>query len=122
MRGKLEEIEDEIRKGRVKGRLNELWALLGAVNASIERGRGGMGEWAVVDDEGLGQIAQVGFFICLRSSLLFSVFEIVAFLDPFGAAGGAGTPHQDFTKVPKRLGGYYGDCGAWWWWWWDERR
>jgi len=54
----LEEIEDEIRKGR----LNELWALLGAVNASIERGRGGMGEWAVVDNEGLGQIAQVGFF------------------------------------------------------------
>jgi nuclear pore complex protein Nup54 len=63
MRGKLEEIEDELRKGRVKGRLNELWALLGAVNASIERGRGGVGgEWAVVDDEGLGHIAQVGFF------------------------------------------------------------
>ena len=61
MRGKLEEIEDELRKGRVKGRLNELWALLGAVNASIERGRGGRaGEWTVVDDEGLGQIAQVG--------------------------------------------------------------
>ena len=64
MRGKLEEIEDELRKGRVKGRLNELWALLGAVNASIERGRGGVvGEWAVVDDEGLGQIAQVGFIL-----------------------------------------------------------
>ena len=55
MRGKLEEIEDQIRKGRVKGRLNELWALPGAVNVSIERGRGDrVGEWAVVDDEGLG--------------------------------------------------------------------
>jgi nuclear pore complex protein Nup54 len=43
VRGKLEEIEDGLRKGRVKGRLNELWALLGAVNASIERGRGGVG-------------------------------------------------------------------------------
>ena len=32
MRGKLEEIEDELWKGRVKGRLNELWALLGAVD------------------------------------------------------------------------------------------
>ena len=64
MGGKLEEIEDELRKGRVTGRLNELWALLGAVNASIERGRGGgMGEWAVDDDEGLGQIAQVGFIV-----------------------------------------------------------
>ena len=63
MRGKLEEIEDELRKGRVEGRLDELWALLGAVNVSIERGRGGVGKWAVVDDEGLGQIAQVGFFV-----------------------------------------------------------
>ena len=65
-RGKLEEIEDELRKGRVKGRLNELWVLLGAVNASIERGRGGgVGEWAVDDDAGLGQIAQVGLFFVL---------------------------------------------------------
>ena len=43
MRGKLEEIEDELRKGR----LDELWVLLGAVNASIEMGRreGGVGCW-----------------------------------------------------------------------------
>ena len=48
MRGKLEEIEDELRKGRVEGRVNELWALLGAVDALIERGRGGgVGEWVV---------------------------------------------------------------------------
>ena len=60
MKGKLEEIEDKLRKGRVKGRLNGLCALLGAINASIERGQGEMGEWAAVDDEGLGQIAQVG--------------------------------------------------------------
>ena len=66
MRGKLEEIEDKLRKGRVKGRLNELWALLGAVNASSERGRGRV-EWAVVDAEGLGQIAQVGVLpFCFR--------------------------------------------------------
>ena len=56
-RGKLEEVEHELRKGRVKGRLSELWALLGAVNTSIERG-----EWAV-DDEGLVQIVQVGFCV-----------------------------------------------------------
>jgi nuclear pore complex protein Nup54 len=61
LRSKLEEIEDELRKGRVKAKLNELWALLGAVNASIERGRGGSGEWAVVDEEGMAQIIQVGF-------------------------------------------------------------
>ena len=59
----------------------------------------------------VGAIAQVGLFFsfflfCLR------LIDVVAFVDPFGAAGGAGT-HQDFTKVPERLGGYYGDCGAW---------
>ena len=67
MRGKLEEIEDELRKGR----LDELWALLGAVNASIEMGRG-RGEWAVGDDEGLGQNVQVHFFVL---PFLFLFFE-----------------------------------------------
>jgi nuclear pore complex protein Nup54 len=67
LRGKLEEIEEDVRRGRIKGKLNELWALIGAVKAAQERGRvGGGGEWAVVDDEGLGQIAQVK----TRSSLL----------------------------------------------------
>ena len=65
-RGKLEEIEEELRKGRVKGRLNELWALHGAVNASIERGRSGV-EWAVADDEGWGRLRRWVFFF--RSSL-----------------------------------------------------
>ena len=58
MRDKLEEIEDEFRKGRMRGRLNDLWASLArAVYSSIERG-----EWAV-DDEGLVQIVQVGFCV-----------------------------------------------------------
>ncbi|KAF9011750.1 nucleoporin complex subunit 54-domain-containing protein [Cyathus striatus] len=49
LRGKLEEIEDDVKRGRVKGKLNELWALLGAVNASIERRGSGAGwEWAVI--------------------------------------------------------------------------
>lgn len=50
-----------MRRGRIKGKLNELWALIGAVKAAQERGRVGTGggEWAVVDDEGLGHIAQV---------------------------------------------------------------
>lgn len=60
LRGKLEEIEDEVKKGRIKGKLNELWALLGAVSASRERTKGGAsGDWAVVDEDGLAQIAQV---------------------------------------------------------------
>lgn len=63
LRGRLEEMEEELRRGRVKGKLNEMWALLGAVGAFMERGRGdgqgGPGEWAVVDEEGLAQITQV---------------------------------------------------------------
>ncbi|KAF5310355.1 hypothetical protein D9611_012026 [Ephemerocybe angulata] len=59
LRGRLEEIEDELRRGRVKGKVNELWALVGAVEAGVERGRGGGGEWAVVDEEGMAQIIQV---------------------------------------------------------------
>lgn len=68
LRGMLEEIEEEMRRARVKSRLNELWALIGAVGASAERsnngggngaGSGGPGEWAVVDEEGLAHIAQI---------------------------------------------------------------
>jgi nuclear pore complex protein Nup54 len=65
LRGKLEEIEEEMRRGRVKGRLNELWALIGAVGAGVEKaggssgGGGAAGEWAVVDEDGLAQIAQI---------------------------------------------------------------
>ena len=68
LRGMLEELEEEIRRARVKSRLNELWAFIGAVGASAERanngggsgpGSGGPGEWAMVDEEGLAQIAQI---------------------------------------------------------------
>ncbi|KAF8646620.1 hypothetical protein AX16_007121 [Volvariella volvacea WC 439] len=72
LRTKLEEIEEELRKGRMKEKLNELWALTGAVNASRQYGgygrgvgAGGLqsstsgGEWAVVDEEGLAQIAAI---------------------------------------------------------------
>jgi len=76
LRVALDEIEEQVRGpgvGHIRGKLNELWALVGAVNAARERGRkNGAGptdgnmEWAVVDDEGLSQITQVfrlGLFI-----------------------------------------------------------
>ncbi|KAG2040797.1 nucleoporin complex subunit 54-domain-containing protein [Suillus americanus] len=63
----LEEIEEEIRRpggmSKMRGKLNELWALVGAINAARERGRrvglDGTSEWTVVDEEGLKQIAQI---------------------------------------------------------------
>jgi len=51
-----------MRRARVKGRLNELWALIGALGAGVEKAgasAGAGGEWAVVDEEGLAQIAQI---------------------------------------------------------------
>ncbi|KAH9848107.1 nucleoporin complex subunit 54-domain-containing protein [Lenzites betulinus] len=64
LRTALEEIDDEVRRpggtGRIRGKLNELWALVGAVTAARQQDRrtGGV-EWAVVDEDGLAQIAQV---------------------------------------------------------------
>jgi nuclear pore complex protein Nup54 len=67
LRATLEEIDEEIRRpggtGRIRGKLNELWALVGAISAARERdrkgGSDGSVEWAVVDEDGLAQIAQV---------------------------------------------------------------
>jgi len=58
----------------MRGKLNELWALIGAVKAVRERDSKGVSdgnvEWAVVDEEGLAQIAQVRFPCCTRTALL----------------------------------------------------
>ena len=68
LRTALEEIDEEVRRpggtGRIRGKLNELWALVGAVAAARERDRRGGGggggvEWTVVDKDGLAQLAQV---------------------------------------------------------------
>lgn len=67
LRVALEVIEEEIRRpggtSKMRAKLNELWALVGAVNAARESARkggiDGQTEWTVVDDEGLKQIAQV---------------------------------------------------------------
>ncbi|KAI0767643.1 nucleoporin complex subunit 54-domain-containing protein [Fomes fomentarius] len=64
LRTALEEIDEEVRRpggtGRIRGKLNELWALVGAVTAARERDcKSGGVEWAVVDEAGLAQIAQV---------------------------------------------------------------
>ena len=51
----------------MRGKLNELWALIGAVKAVRERDAKGVldgnVEWAVVDEDGLAQIAQVRFYL-----------------------------------------------------------
>ena len=82
LRAALEEIDEEIRRpggmGRMRGKLNELWALIGAVKAARERDAKGVSdgnvEWAVVDEEGLAQIAQVHFPCCtLNTSLVISL-------------------------------------------------
>lgn len=70
LRAALEEMDDEVRRpggmGRLRAKLNELWALVDAVRASRGRDRQeGAVEWAVVDEDGLIRIAQVRSGMCL---------------------------------------------------------
>ncbi|KAH8102050.1 hypothetical protein BXZ70DRAFT_49810 [Cristinia sonorae] len=60
----LQEIAEDIKRpgglGKMRGKLNELWALIGALNAAKERDRKDNSTgWAVVDEDGLAQIAQI---------------------------------------------------------------
>ncbi|KAJ8082200.1 Nucleoporin nup57 [Marasmius tenuissimus] len=56
-------VENSARKGgRLKSKLGELWAVIGALKAreeGLNAMTGGSGEWKVVDEEGLARIAQV---------------------------------------------------------------
>ncbi|KZV62284.1 hypothetical protein PENSPDRAFT_692653 [Peniophora sp. CONT] len=56
LRAKLEEAEEALRTGRVVGRMNELWALLGTLKAA--RGAA-QTQWAVVDEDGLARLVQI---------------------------------------------------------------
>ncbi|EIM87243.1 uncharacterized protein STEHIDRAFT_96293 [Stereum hirsutum FP-91666 SS1] len=70
LRGALEEMEGEVLSrrgganavggmGRLVARLNEMWALVGALNA-LKSGNDEQGvSWAVVDEDGLSQIVQI---------------------------------------------------------------
>ncbi|KAL1728301.1 nucleoporin complex subunit 54-domain-containing protein [Schizophyllum commune] len=63
LRAALEEIEEDLAHGqgggRMRAKLNELWALVGVLSAAKERQVSGAGEWAVVDEEGLARIGQI---------------------------------------------------------------
>ncbi|KAH7883035.1 nucleoporin complex subunit 54-domain-containing protein [Phlebopus sp. FC_14] len=67
LRGALEDMEEDIRRpggmSKMRAKLNELWALVGAINAARERGMkagvDGATGWTVVDEEGLQQITQI---------------------------------------------------------------
>ncbi|KAI0340274.1 hypothetical protein BDW22DRAFT_1334651 [Trametopsis cervina] len=64
LRTALEDIDEDVRRpggmSKIRGKLNEMWALLDAVRAARERSRSeGQVEWAVMDEDGLGHIAQI---------------------------------------------------------------
>jgi len=75
----LEEIEDELKKGRMKGKINELWAYLSTVQgcAGTETG-----EWAVVDEDGFAQLTQVRAFSHILSLVLTGLCIIFQFFSP----------------------------------------
>lgn len=104
LRSSLEELEEELRRGRMKGKLNELWAHLGAVNASKERARVGVGEWAVVDEDGLAHLTQVkppsNFHFIHSYTTVTNVY--LAFTDSSRSTSRFITPNQDPAKSIKR--------------------
>ncbi|CAK5284667.1 unnamed protein product [Mycena citricolor] len=69
VRGWLDELRDELGlgaangkgngSGRLRGKLGELWALVGALGAAAGRNQAGGAEWKVVDEDGLARIAMV---------------------------------------------------------------
>lgn len=96
IRAALEDVDQEIRRpggiGRMRGKLNELWALVGAVSAARERDhRAGSVEWAVVDEQGLSQLAQVTFLMPTPHTVCL----IYSFADTSGGAGGSGASNKN---------------------------
>ncbi|KAF8574049.1 hypothetical protein K439DRAFT_1373609 [Ramaria rubella] len=63
LRAKLERLKDEMQRGlgsgAGRGRMNELWALLGAVKAAKEVGTREGVKWKVVDEEGLERLSMI---------------------------------------------------------------
>jgi nuclear pore complex protein Nup54 len=71
LRRQLGALEEGAGMTRMAARMNELWAAVGSVQAMGEKARregaGSSVEWAVVDEEGLGNIAQVRVMVDLGS-------------------------------------------------------
>ncbi|KIY43006.1 hypothetical protein FISHEDRAFT_27973, partial [Fistulina hepatica ATCC 64428] len=51
--------KEDGRKDRMRGKLNELWALVGALGAVNDHVRNDEADWAVVDEDGLAQITSI---------------------------------------------------------------
>lgn len=65
MQAVLEEMEDELRRGGIgKGRMNELWGVIGQLHSVKKREsfQGENVEWGIVDGEGLARLARVRIY------------------------------------------------------------
>lgn len=96
--------------GRLVARLNEMWALVGALNA-LKSGNDEQGvSWAVVDEDGLSQIVQVRFYRIpyFRFSVVKSNSSSRLLPDPSRGASWSRAPYKD---PPER---YEGCCSHIW--------
>ncbi|PAV22212.1 nucleoporin nup44 [Pyrrhoderma noxium] len=66
LRSVLENLDEELRRpggvGRLKGKISELWAMIGAIEAARDRERKNKEpsvEWAIVDPEGMQRLTQI---------------------------------------------------------------
>ncbi|EJD51859.1 hypothetical protein AURDEDRAFT_55921 [Auricularia subglabra TFB-10046 SS5] len=107
LRAALEAVEDELTRpggmGRVRGKLNELWALVSAVNAQHERERRARPDgpgWAVADQEGLQRIQQVRPpFVALSAGVDTNIFAQILKEQQHGLAHVIGILKQDERDV-----------------------
>jgi hypothetical protein len=114
----LEDTEDEIKRRRVGGgkmraKLNELWALVSAFQAARDRDRslGKVGfEWAVVDEDSFAQITQVRHHWELRESLTDSC---PANVDIGRATGEFRAFDQGLAEGCEGFRGHFRDQGPW---------
>lgn len=109
LRKKLEEMQEVIRGGggRMRAKLGELWAVLGAVKAR-EGGKTGStrgGEWKVVDEEGLTRIIQV----CIEPCHFIHVSARTDFSRP---ASRPSAFNQNSAERSTRSWDYHGSSSA----------
>ncbi|KAF8685030.1 Nucleoporin complex subunit 54 [Rhizoctonia solani] len=77
LRRKLLALEEGAGLARLAGRMNELWAMAGSVQARGKEAAGGRVEWAVVDEEGLASIAQMAQILKDQQNGLAHVTKIL---------------------------------------------
>lgn len=108
LRNRLEKIEEEILGGggRSRGKVGELWAVVGALRArgGADYNNGNAEQWQVVDEDGLARIAQVSLKHFFFSLLAISLSNTRLFsAGPVGSTIRSCSSYENTSESPQRL-------------------